>query len=89
LTFAPGVSSLSLPVTLINDSLIEGTETFGMRLSNPQPIAPNVLLNPALGTGSILNDDAVTQVSSLDWRGMLLMSLLLLGMAGFAVRRVR
>jgi len=89
LTFAPGVSSLSLPVTLINDSLIEDTETFGMRLSNPQPAAPSVLLNPTLGTGSILNDDFPIQVSTLDWRGMLMMSLLLLGIAGMAIRRVR
>ena len=33
LTFGPGVRTVTVPVTIVNDSLIEGNETFDLRLS--------------------------------------------------------
>ncbi|WP_435009988.1 Calx-beta domain-containing protein [Tundrisphaera lichenicola] len=35
LTFGPGVASLDVPVTLINDPFFEATETFNLILTNP------------------------------------------------------
>ena len=54
LVFEPGVTSMSVPVTVIGDAIPEPTETFGLALSNPR----NVTLISALGMGSILDDDA-------------------------------
>ena len=55
LVFEPGVTSMTVPVTVIGDSAPELTETFGLALSNPQ----NVTLISTLGMGSILDNDAV------------------------------
>ena len=35
LTFSPGVRSLSVPITIVNDTLAEGPETVTLTLSNP------------------------------------------------------
>ena len=35
LTFSPGVRSLSVPITIVNDALAEGPETVTLMLSNP------------------------------------------------------
>jgi hypothetical protein len=36
LTFGPGVTTLVVPVTIVNDGLIEGNETFALTLNNPR-----------------------------------------------------
>jgi secreted trypsin-like serine protease len=35
LTFKPGVASVSVPISIVNDRLVEGTESFTVRLSSP------------------------------------------------------
>lgn len=56
-TFAPGVSSTSVPVTIIDDSSPEGDEMFTLVLSSPSPDA--VLSAPSTTTILIrINDNA-------------------------------
>lgn len=52
LTFSPGVTSQSLPVTVLGDNLQEGTETYSVRLANPVNASTS-----ATGTGTIVDDD--------------------------------
>jgi len=53
LTFAPGVTQVSLPVPVIGDVQIEGDEYFQVNLSNPN----NASLLNASAQGVITNDD--------------------------------
>lgn len=53
LTFLPGQTRLTFPVTVYGDDLREGSETFFVRLSNPV----NGQLRIAEGTGIIIDDD--------------------------------
>ena len=53
LTFAPGVSTRPVSVTLNGDTTVEPNETFGITLSG----ATNAVLGTASGTGTITNDD--------------------------------
>lgn len=56
-TFSPGVSSVALPVTILDDSLPEGDEMFTVVLSSPSPDA--VLSPPSTATILIrINDNA-------------------------------
>lgn len=55
LTFAPGQTSQTVTVTILNDDKYEATENFFVRLANPTFASMYTLS----GTGSILNDDAV------------------------------
>lgn len=55
LTFIPGVTNLALVVPILDDLLIEGTETVGLRLSSPTNA---VLGTPNVATLNIINDDA-------------------------------
>ena len=54
LTFAPGVSTRPIGVTLNGDTTVEPNETFSVTLSG----ALNAVLGTASGTGTIVNDDA-------------------------------
>ena len=55
-TFAPGVTSQEVPVTIcFDDAGVESNEAFGLRLSNPT----NATLARPLGSYVLLNDDAV------------------------------
>src|SRR6185436_5402414 len=56
LTFPPGVTNLTLVVQVIADANIEGTEAFGLRLSNPV----NVSLVRTQATATILDDETRT-----------------------------
>jgi hypothetical protein len=49
LTFNPGVSLQYIPLTILSDNVAEGTESFVITLSNPQPSA-----SVRLGAGSTL-----------------------------------
>jgi len=53
LTFAPGVSTQAIAVTVNGDTTPEATETFVVNLSSPS----NAVLGVAQGAGSIVNDD--------------------------------
>jgi ribosomal protein L35AE/L33A len=56
LTFAAGVTSQTIAVTVNGDTLNEGDETFNVNLSN----ATNATITDATGVGTIADDDAVS-----------------------------
>jgi hypothetical protein len=59
LTFFPGDTTKTIPVTINSDSVSEPTKTFVINLSSP---AGAILLNTQ-GVGTILNDDGALSVS--------------------------
>ena len=60
LTFAPGETSKTVTVTIIDDVHDEGTETLTLTLSNPRP-AGTAKLADATATGRISNADPLQQ----------------------------
>jgi hypothetical protein len=86
LNFAVGETSKTIPISIIADSEVENPETFSVVLSATNPAAPNVTLNPAIGIGTIENDDAFVQVPGLNTIGMLLLGLLCAAMSLRALR---
>ena len=60
LTFAPGETSKTVTVSIIDDVHDEATETFTLTLSNPSP-AKTTKLADATATGSISNADPLQQ----------------------------
>jgi hypothetical protein len=56
LTFNPGETAKVVPVTVIGDSIIDTTETFWLSLTNP---TNGTIIQP-VGTGTIVDDDAIT-----------------------------
>jgi Ca2+-binding RTX toxin-like protein len=56
LTFLPGETSKSIPVTINGDTQIEDDEIFFMSIGDPV----NADISDSLGLGTILNDDAAT-----------------------------
>jgi hypothetical protein len=40
LSFGPNVRTLTVPITIVNDSLVEGNETLTLQLSNPRFLVP-------------------------------------------------
>ncbi len=68
LTFAPGVTTLPISVTIFGDAVVEQDETFLVRLSN----AVNATLAQTQATATIVDDDATGDVDVLytvrdDW----------------------
>jgi len=59
LTFADGVTSQQIPITLVDDTVFEGTETFSVVLSNPQNGA--VLGTRSLAKISIIDNEFANQ----------------------------
>jgi large repetitive protein len=59
LSFGPGVTSKTVNVPVIGDSLNEADETFSFTLSSPS----NAALGTAQATGTILNDDPLPALS--------------------------
>jgi hypothetical protein len=53
LTFAPGQTSKTISITILNDLLAESTETFAVKLSGPV----NATLGVTQGLGTILDND--------------------------------
>jgi hypothetical protein len=56
LTFAPGETSKNFAIPIINDGYAEGTETFGLQLSNP---AGATLGTPSTATAAINDNETV------------------------------
>ena len=59
LTFMPGVTSLTIPITVIGDDSIETNETFTVRLSNPV----NATIANSDAVGTIVDDDAIADLA--------------------------
>jgi len=59
LSFADGVISQQIPITLVDDTVFEGTETFSVSLSNPQNGA--VLGNNSLAKVTIIDNEFANQ----------------------------
>ena len=62
LTFAPGVTSLNVAVTVNGDALYEHDETFTVTLTSPD----HGTFGTATATGTIINDDPAPSVSIAD-----------------------
>jgi hypothetical protein len=54
LTFAPGETSQTIYVTILDDTYVEGDENFFVVLNNS---SSNSLIQQAWGTGTIADDD--------------------------------
>jgi hypothetical protein len=65
LTFKPGETSKTIPVTIVGDTAIEDNETFTVSLDGPS----NATLGNATGTGSITNDDLAAAATSGSYKG--------------------
>jgi Calx-beta domain/Bacterial Ig domain/RTX calcium-binding nonapeptide repeat (4 copies)/von Willebrand factor type A domain/Bacterial cadherin-like domain len=57
LTFAPGETSKSITVPILDDAVYEGGETFTVNLGNP---SSNVVISDPLGLGTIMDDGSGT-----------------------------
>ncbi len=63
-TFAPGITSATLAVAVVGDTVIETNETFFVNLSSPI----NGVLGRSRGVGTIINDDGLPgQVDHFTW----------------------
>lgn len=62
LTFNPGETQKSIPVTIIDDTIEEGDETFTVDLSNPT----NATIADGQGTGTIQDNDTPAPSLSID-----------------------
>ena len=60
LTFNPGQTSKTVPLTIVNDALAEDDETFTLNLSNA---TGGIAIADAQGVGTIVNDDLDPTVS--------------------------
>lgn len=61
LTFAPGVTSRSISIPILGDTIYESNETFTLNLSN----AVNATIANGQATATILNDDPLTDTTQL------------------------
>ena len=59
LTFAPGETSKTVDVNVVDDALIEANETFTVGLSNPS----NATLGTAVGTGTVIENDIAVSIN--------------------------
>jgi len=61
ITFAAGETSKIVAVDVVDDSLVEGNETFALTLSNP---SAGLVLGTASAMGTIQNDDASVSIAA-------------------------
>ncbi|MBI5508121.1 MAG: hypothetical protein HY903_05155 [Deltaproteobacteria bacterium] len=59
LSFAPGVTALAIPVPLLDDAVLEGTETFFVDVSAPL----HAILGRAHAVATVLDDEVVPDLS--------------------------
>lgn len=64
LTFLPGESSKTVSISIINDNIFEGTETFNFVLSDPAGPSPVELLDPGTATLTISDNDSQPYAST-------------------------
>ena len=62
LTFLPGESARTVAVTLVDDDVHEGDETFALHLS----MAENAVVSTASATGTVVDDDAAPELAITD-----------------------
>jgi glucose/arabinose dehydrogenase len=62
LTFAPGETSKTIDIPILNDTLLEGNESFNLTIDNP--IGNAILLAPRTATVTIVDDEAPTPLFS-------------------------
>ncbi|QDT43126.1 Calx-beta domain protein [Gimesia alba] len=60
LTFNPGEQSKTIDIEILNDAIVEGFETFLVKLSNLQTTSPDVSLAKDEATVTIVDDDQAT-----------------------------
>ena len=60
LTFAAGVTSQTISVTVTGDTLAESDETIDLQLGSPTPTGVVVVTGMLVGTGTIVDDDTPT-----------------------------
>ena len=60
LTFAPGVTTQTVSVTVTGDATAESDETVRLQLSNPTPSGFLIATGMGTGTGTIVDDDTPT-----------------------------
>jgi hypothetical protein len=65
LTFKPGVTTQTIGVTIVGDTVVEPDETFTVSLSEPN----NATLANSDATGTIVNDDTATAASAGSYKG--------------------
>ena len=88
LTFVTGTTTQPIPVTILGDTVPEGSETFTITLSN----AANATIAGATGTGTITDDDvaapqATADIPTLSEWMLALLATLLAGFAALSLRR--
>jgi hypothetical protein len=64
LTFAPGESSKTINIPVINDNVFEGNETLSIALSNPGGDGPVELIDPASAVLTIQDNEGMPSFSS-------------------------
>jgi Calx-beta domain len=64
-TFAPGETEKTIPVSVVADAVVEPDETFTLTLSNPV----NAIIGTGTATGRIANDDVRPLVTPGSYRG--------------------
>jgi len=57
LTFNPGVTTRTVSISTIQDTLVEGNETFNVNLSNP---SAGATISDSQGVGTVVDDDSAT-----------------------------
>jgi subtilisin family serine protease len=62
ITFSPGETSKTIPVTIVGDTIVEGPETFRINLTN----AVNAALERSSAVGTIRDNDALAVVTVTD-----------------------
>ena len=60
LTFAPGETSKTFPITVTGDATVEPDETFTVTLTDPAPSGFVIATGRQFGTGTIVDDDRPT-----------------------------
>jgi CSLREA domain-containing protein len=91
LTFAAGITTQTITVSVVGDTVVEGNETFFVNLSSPA----NATIAAAQGTGTIVDDDtavvpaALVPIPTLGEWSLLLLTVLVAGVAAVRMRNRR
>ncbi|HRD69289.1 MAG TPA: Calx-beta domain-containing protein, partial [Legionella sp.] len=61
LTFAPGTTTQTITVPIINDTIFEGSEAFNINLTNPV----NATISDSQGVGTLIDNDSAPTINSI------------------------